>query len=708
LCDTDYVQISSDDIVMQGAHVSFDAILFETWGALLNGAQIEVIQKLDLLHPERLAAFLECHRVSIAVLTTSLFNLAAQHSASAFSGLRYLLVGGEVMDPTVARQVILSGKAPGALLNGYGPTETTTFATVHRVSRECVEHSSIPIGRPIRRATCYLLDRERQPVTPGEIGEIWIGGAGVSAGYWELPNLTAERFWPDPWTTETDGMMYATGDLGRLNADGSLEFLGRRDGQVKIRGFRVEVAESERILREHAGVADVAVVPERDGNTVRRLVAFVQWKGGEQQLGHQPPESGDALLEWMRNKAAFYLVPSSVISLVCLPRTSSGKLDRNELGRILSASQERLSTEITLLQQSPEEEVRAIWRTLLRRDSIPANANFFNLGGDSLEAVKMLMQVEPIVGRGISLGAWLEHPTIESLLRLGTQVGTKNVPRVYLIEYLFWLDSQDLGELASTMLPFGEWGKSIPESSVELLAQNCLARLDAELENQEFILVGYSMAGFVAVELARALTARGFAPQDVWLVDSVPPTGVHRAMTRAACRLSQFLRLPDRWQLQMGRVSHSAAEVLTEFRSGRPLEALRRMSAEARIAAGFLRRKGKSATVERPDLSPSASRPDNFHAMCVAHDAYTPSSYSGPVACFLTEQTRRSRNPPDYGWGSTLTNVDFIRIPGTHGSCIREDRPALLAAFRTRLAALKSGGFCDDQSTRLASSLAAE
>jgi amino acid adenylation domain-containing protein len=686
VCDTDYVQLGPTDVIMQGAHVAFDATLFETWGALLNGGRLEVIPKSDLLHPERLGQFLADRQVTVAFLTTSLFNLAGRHVPTAFKGLRYLVVGGEVMDPTAAGQVIHSGHSPEKLLNAYGPTETTTFATFQVVTPACLERSSVPIGRPLRRSRCYVLDGQRRPVADGDVGEIWIGGPGVSAGYWEMPVQTAERFCPDPWNREAGGMMYATGDLGRRGADGVLEFLGRRDGQLKVRGIRVEVVEVEAILREHAAVADVAVVPERDGVGVRRLVAFVQWSDAVRQERLGAAVGSDSLLAWMRARAAAHLVPAMVIPVERLPRTSSGKLDRHELERRLTAEATNLPAvgRPAELTASAAERVRGVWKALLRRDEIPPQANFFVLGGDSLEAVKMLLQVESIVGRGISLADWLEDPTVESLIRLGTMDKKLPGPRIYLLEYLFWLGNQDLPGLTCTMLPFGQWGTTTENSSVSHIVQNCLARLQPELGKDDYILVGYSMAGFVAIELAAELTAQGRPPQDVWLVDSVPPTWVHRRCLQATSWLGRCLRLPMQWRLQLGRASHSIAEVVFELTRGRLWDAAVRMWEESRIAVGFVGRRTRPSGTGQGG-SNSHSRPSNFHAICWAHDAYMPSDYGGPVACFLTTPTRHSRWAPDFGWAAALSEPRIVAIPGTHSSCIRGDRGHLLAAFRQRL-----------------------
>src|SRR5215475_7964258 len=209
-----------------------------------------------LLEAERFGKALRRHEVNVLWLTVGLFNQYAELLREEMGGLRYLLVGGDVLDPGVIGRV-LRGKAPEHLLNGYGPTETTTFATTQEINLEmCERGRSIPIGRPIGNTRVYILDGAGEPVPVGVTGEIYIGGAGVARGYLNRPELTAERFVADPFTQEPGVRMYKTGDLGRWRTDGNIEFLGRNDFQVKVRGFRIELGEVEARLASYPGVSE--------------------------------------------------------------------------------------------------------------------------------------------------------------------------------------------------------------------------------------------------------------------------------------------------------------------------------------------------------------------------------------------------------------------------------------------------------------------
>jgi amino acid adenylation domain-containing protein len=255
--NTDYVGLVSGDCVAQGSNASFDAMTFEVWGALLNGARLVVIPKTTLLEARALEQAISAQRITTLFLTTALFNRLAQASPPPFAGLTHLLFGGETADPGAVRRVLEQG-GPRRLLHVYGPTETTTFATWDEVTAASDLRESVPIGRPIANTTARVVDARGALQPAGVPGELVIGGDGVARGYLHRPELTAEKFAADPFMP---GMrLYRTGDFARYRHDGRLEFLGRRDQQVKIRGFRIEIAEIESVLASHPRMSACAVV----------------------------------------------------------------------------------------------------------------------------------------------------------------------------------------------------------------------------------------------------------------------------------------------------------------------------------------------------------------------------------------------------------------------------------------------------------------
>lgn len=269
-----YAQIESQDCVAHCSNPAFDASTFEIWSALLNGARLLIVPQAVVLQPQRFAEVLTCQHVTVLWLTAGLFAQYTEVLQGVFDRLRYLLVGGDVVEPAAIRRVQLSG-GPQHLLNGYGPTECTTFSTTYRIDSVEPGMTSIPIGRPISNTQVYILDGDLQPVPIGVSGEIYIGGDGVALGYLGRPALTAERFVANCFNTIQQTRMYRTGDLGSWRSDGTIEYLGRGDQQVKIRGFRIELTEIEARLASHNLVREAAVVIHENSPGDKQLVAYI-------------------------------------------------------------------------------------------------------------------------------------------------------------------------------------------------------------------------------------------------------------------------------------------------------------------------------------------------------------------------------------------------------------------------------------------------
>jgi amino acid adenylation domain-containing protein len=298
--NTDYIQLGPADRVAQVSNISFDAATFEIWGALLNGAALVGITKDAMLSPHEFAVQLRADGITTLWLTTALFNHVASEVPDAFANLRTLLVGGSALDPRWIREILRRGP-PDRLLNGYGPTEGTTFTTCHLI-RDVPEHAgSIPIGRPIANTTVYVLDANRQLVPVGIPGELYIGGDGLALGYWNRPELTEERFVPDPFGADAQSRLYRTGDLVRWLPDATIEFVGRLDEQVKIRGFRVEPGEVEAVLGDHGAVQESVVAPQEDRHGDKRLVAYIVPNEGYHGSAEGPSRDelrGEHLSHW--------------------------------------------------------------------------------------------------------------------------------------------------------------------------------------------------------------------------------------------------------------------------------------------------------------------------------------------------------------------------------------------------------------------------
>ncbi len=403
---TNYVRFEESDVVAQVSNSSFDAATFEIWGALLCGARLVIIDKDIILSPGEFAAQLEEHGVTTMFLTTALFNHMASERPAAFRGLRHLLVGGAALDPKWIREVLEKG-APRRLLNGYGPTETTTFAAWEEITSVADEAHTIPIGRPLTNVQIYLLDEHLRPVPVGAPGELCIGGCGLARGYIDRPALTAEKFIPDPFSGETGARLYRSGDSARRLPDGRIEFLGRRDEQVKIRGFRIEPGEVEALLSAHPKIAQAAVVARQDMPGDRSLAAYVVMKQGETC----------GVRELRRHLAARlpeYMMPSVFVQLDELPLTPSGKVNR----RALPAPDEgRLEPETKFVapRSAVEHKLAEFCSEVLGLPAVGVEDNFFELGGHSLHATQVISRVRNFFQVELNMRTFFETPTLAAL-----------------------------------------------------------------------------------------------------------------------------------------------------------------------------------------------------------------------------------------------------------------------------------------------------
>lgn len=409
--NTHYINFTPDDRIACIANPTFDASLFEVWGALLNGASTVIIAKKDVLNIPYFEEELIRHKVTIMFITASLFNLVATTTPRAFRFMRYLLVGGEALNPHPLRRV-LDTAPPGHLLNGYGPTESTTFAMTHDIKAGDLTSGSVPIGKPIDRTTAFILDDSLQPVVQGEIGHLYIGGDGLARGYWERDALNKERFinvslpgYPAPQR------LYKTGDLSRQRADGVFMYHGRIDNQVKIRGHRIELEEIECQILQSDQVKTTAVILVKKEDTDPFLTAFIV-----------PQEPGTFQITMLQEKLRQYLPEYMLPRLFVvdtLPLTPTGKTDKRQLLMMLeesTASVERPSgfndTEYALL---------LIWRKILNKNAINLDDDFFQLGGSSLQAARLLIESGRQFARNFSVQTLYDAPTLRELASIIAQ-----------------------------------------------------------------------------------------------------------------------------------------------------------------------------------------------------------------------------------------------------------------------------------------------
>lgn len=405
-----YIDLTPDDVVFGYAPLSFDASTFEIWGTLATGGCLALAPAYQLSTAE-IHAIVARESVTVLWLTTPLFHLVADATPADLAGVRLILTGGEVLSPQHAERVLRA--LPNCrLINCYGPTETTTFATAYPVDRELRYFGgSVPIGRPVNGTRIYVLDHARRPVPPGVAGEIYIGGPGVARGYRGRPDYTKERFLGDP--AVPGGRMFRTGDLGRFLPDGNLEFLGRLDKQVKIRGFRIEPGEVEAVLQSHPGVRESLVTAVADATGGKQLVARVT-------STHNPPITAGQLRGFLRERLPGYMVPDEISVVDALAVTAGGKLDRAPAAHPAGSTQ--LSGGDAAHQQRLTEPVFAtvlgLYQDVLGVDGLRPHDDFFEFGGNSLLAVRLVARLRSALGVDVTLREAIANPTPATMTAL--------------------------------------------------------------------------------------------------------------------------------------------------------------------------------------------------------------------------------------------------------------------------------------------------
>jgi AMP-binding enzyme/AMP-binding enzyme C-terminal domain/Phosphopantetheine attachment site len=350
------------------------------------------------------------HSPTLMQCTPSMMRMLAADadSLSALGSLRMLMLGGEALPPSLVSQV--REGLPATIVNMYGPTETTIWSSTHRV--EQTDHT-VSIGQPIANTQIYVLDRYLQPIPVGLPGELHIAGTGLALGYYNHPDLTAQRFIPNPFSHQPGARLYRTGDLARYLKGGSIEFLGRIDQQVKVRGFRIELEEIEAVLNQHEGVAEAVVTVREDAPGDKRLVAYLvptSWQ----------PQNGEQLEAFLGQKLPDYMIPSSFVMLDKLPLTSNGKVDRKSLPAVEGA-RKQLKSEYTQPKGELEQLIAGVWGRALNLNKVGREDNFFDLGGHSLLLAQVHGQLSQALNRSLPLIKMLEHPTVRSLARFLSQ-----------------------------------------------------------------------------------------------------------------------------------------------------------------------------------------------------------------------------------------------------------------------------------------------
>ncbi|WP_377862967.1 amino acid adenylation domain-containing protein [Bacillus velezensis] len=397
--NSNYIDFTPEDRLLFTSSLGFDVTTFEIFGPLLNGASLYVSDQETYLDSDVLETFIQQNGITTLWLTSSLFNHLSEQNEHVFSGLSRLIIGGEALSPSHVNRV-RNALPHLSVWNGYGPTENTTFSTCFLIEQS-YDHS-IPIGRPVGNSTAYIINSRGTPQPIGVIGELCTGGDGVARGYFGRPELTEEKFVPNPFVPGE--RMYRTGDLARWLPDGTIEYAGRMDDQVKIRGYRVELGEIEAALRSLDGVKEAAVSVRTGQSGNKELIAYMSL-----QADMDTEKVRSSLSKQLPN----YMVPAYMMELEKLPLTPNGKLDRKNLPEPELA----LQTAYTAPRNELEEQLSVIWQEVLGAKQVGIEDSFFELGGDSIKA----LQVSARLGRygwKMTASDLFRHPSIKELAPL--------------------------------------------------------------------------------------------------------------------------------------------------------------------------------------------------------------------------------------------------------------------------------------------------
>ena len=674
--NNDYAPFAPSDVVAFASNVCFDAATFEIWGALLNGGTLVVTLRDLLLSPTTLETHLTRHGVTVLFLTTSLFNRLAHEAPAMFRELRHLVFGGEAANAASVRLVVENGK-PQRLVNGYGPTEATTFAICHPIER--VDGSSVPIGRPIANTQVFVLDAAQQPVPVGVIGEIYIGGPGLALGYHNAPDLTAARF------VETEfGRLYRTGDLARWLADGTIEYRGRADEQIKLRGFRIEPGEIESAIRRVPGVADCRVV----------------CSGATQLAAYYIPANGARPAEEQFRSALVrslpaHMIPTFYVAVSAFPLTPNGKLDQQALPA--PESSRTSSAEPALEMASPiEREVADLWREVLGRGVASVHDDFFALGGHSLLAIQLLAKVREKFGVELPVRRLFETPTVAGVAEYLATHQTV-APSAKELHSLIAIQRGDERQRPFFLVP-GGWGGEIeflvygalkrhlghelpiyglkargsdglepPHESVPDMVADYITEIRARQPRGPYLLGGECIGGVVAYEMARQLLAEGEQIALLVLLDTGRPSRAALQRFRAGDRVERWQQLLE---ARVRRPARDHLQKLAELPIGGKIRYLWKRTL----------RRGRRATGDGGAPSLLAQRKVLMHYPLLLM-GYEVGSYRGKVTLLVPEESHRRFG--NQGWDDVeIGELDVHVVPGDHVSYIREEAPAVAATLR--------------------------
>jgi amino acid adenylation domain-containing protein len=658
--------ISHSDRVLAITTLSFDISLVETLLPLGVGASIILASRADAGDGDALLRLVTTHEISFMQATPSTWHLLLNAGWAGSPHLKKVLVGGEPLTPRLATSLV---ERCDHVWNMYGPTETTVWSTFSRVQNP--EGRAISIGRPIANTQVYVLDAELQPCPLGVEGDLFIGGLGVARGYVNLPELTAERFLPDPFAPgHREARIYKTGDRARWQNDGTLLHLGRSDTQVKLRGYRIELSEVEAHLQRHLQVDRAAVVVREISPGDPRLVAYVVPRGDAL--------SADMLRQYLARFLPDYMLPQHIALIDTLPLLSSGKVDIKGLANITLHAP---STQTLKMPRSLDEQaVWEIWRDVLGFENFGIHENFFDLGGHSMLAVRVVNRVRAEVNATCAIPMLFQCPTIaELVVAMNGRIAIETPLIVPLQELgetppLFCICGIHLyQDLANHLAPHrqvyavfvpcelgilnGEVDEESFFISVEEIAADYIVEMQKKQPHGPYHLAGLSFGGLLAFEIAQQLRQKGEHVAFLAMFDTIMPMG--------------------RMEIVARRVLHNIIQ--------RPLDSVsstlvRGVSA---VKKGLL----SSNSLRREDATPAHAAVAEEARQTALRDAlymrasrrYTPRSYDGVAVLIRAEDSKIPDTSPL--WGRVIEKLEVLSVPGDHLGILKAPYVGMVAQY---------------------------
>lgn len=658
--------ISSADTVISVTTISFDLVVPDLFLPLICGAKLVLASEALVADGTALLQLLQQQRATWMQATPVTWQLLLEAGWRGNPTLK-VMCGGEAMTRALADSLLASGNE---LWNMYGPTETTVWSAVLRVEKGS---GPVPIGPPIANTQFYILDAHGNLAPSGAPGELYIGGDGVALGYFDRPDLTRERFVPDPFRGLPEAKLYRTGDIVRMRAPGRFEYLGRADHQVKLRGFRIELGEIETVLLQHPDIVDAVAVLGKSSSGQDVLWAYAVARNSD---AAQSERLTDTLRTRLAQALPGYMRPASIILLAALPRTPNGKIDRRSLPVPAAAAPGK---EPTLPSNDIEARLAKIWTELLRLDNIDIGADFFDLGGNSLLAARLIIGIEAEFGKRLSLAALFQAPTIVSQAKLlGSQDareydfrqvvrlqpnGTKT-PLIAIHNtgvYYYHLSrrlSVEQPLIALQLFDPSIAREKLPETIEEIAAE--YVHLIRQFQpNGPYALLGWCVGGVLAFEVARQLAQHKHEIKLLALIDSWAPGHLSR-LPKWRARLSDY---SYRWRLIL-----TDWRRVTSYRQG-VLEFLSKRTIVKKILRRLGYRVAENKTVAFEERNINVENYDQWLLGYLDNLAlrYIPKAYPGKLTllCSAT-QPRGLFLDPKMGWGPFACAIDIVIIDGDH------------------------------------------